>query len=41
MHRATHSDIFLKKVLRRRENKVKWMGFDGSQNSWIHKDNVL
>jgi len=43
-HRATHSDIYLvEKVLRRRENEiyVKWLGFDGSHNSGIHKDNAL
>jgi len=44
LHRATHPDIYLvEKVLRRRGNKiyVKWLGFDGSHNSWIHKDNAL
>jgi len=41
LHRATHPDIYLvEKVLRRRGNEVyiKWLGFDGSHNSWIHKD---
>jgi len=43
-HRATHLDIYLvEKVLRRRGNEVyvKWLGFDGSYNSWIYKDNAL
>jgi len=41
---AIHPDIHLmEKVLRRKGNEVyvKWLGFDGSHNSWIHKDNVL
>jgi len=40
LHRATHPNIYLvEKVLRRRGNEVyvKWLGFDGSHNSWIHK----
>ena len=44
LHRATHPDVFLvEKVLRRKGNEVyvKWLGFDGSHNSWIHKDNVI
>jgi len=44
LHRATHSDIYLvEKVLRRRGNEIyiKWLGFDGSHNSWIHEDNAL
>jgi len=44
LHRATYPDIFLvEKVLRRRGNEVyvKWLGFDGSHNSWIHKDNAI
>jgi len=43
LHRAIHPDIYLvEKVLRRRGNKVyvKWLGFDGSHNSWIYKDNA-
>jgi len=37
LHRATHPDIYLvEKILRRRGNEVcvKWLGFDGSHNSW-------
>ncbi|XP_036148389.1 uncharacterized protein LOC118647474 [Monomorium pharaonis] len=44
LHCATHPDVFLvEKVLRRKEDEVyvKWLGFDGSHNSWIHKDNVI
>ncbi|XP_036144959.1 uncharacterized protein LOC118646367 [Monomorium pharaonis] len=44
LHRATHPDVYLvEKVLRRKGDKVyvKWLGSDGSHNSWIHKDNVI
>jgi len=43
LHRATHPDTYLvEKVLRRgNEVYVKWLGFDGSHNSWIHKNIVL
>ncbi|XP_070155846.1 uncharacterized protein [Polyergus mexicanus] len=44
LHRATYPDVYLvEKVLRRRGDEVyvKWLGFDGSHNSWIHKDNVI
>ncbi|XP_024878631.1 uncharacterized protein LOC112458992 [Temnothorax curvispinosus] len=44
LHRATYPDVYLvEKVLRRRGDEVyvKWLGFDGSNNSWIHKDNVI
>jgi len=44
LHRATHPDIYLvEKILRKKGTKVyvKWLGFDGSYNSWIHKDNAL
>ncbi|XP_018355591.1 PREDICTED: uncharacterized protein LOC108756345 [Trachymyrmex septentrionalis] len=44
LHRATHSDMYLvEKVLRRKgdEMYVKWLGFDGSHNSWIRKNNVI
>jgi len=44
LHSAPHPNIYLvEKVLRKRENEVyvKWLGFDGSHNSWIHKDNAL
>ncbi|XP_018347703.1 PREDICTED: uncharacterized protein LOC108751792 [Trachymyrmex septentrionalis] len=44
LHRATHPDVYLvEKVLRRKSDKVyvKWLGFDGSHNSWIHKTNVI
>ncbi|XP_024888388.1 uncharacterized protein LOC112465190 [Temnothorax curvispinosus] len=45
LHRVAYPDTYLvEKVLRRREDEVyevKWLGFDGSHNSWIHKDNVI
>ncbi|XP_024894190.1 uncharacterized protein LOC112468984 [Temnothorax curvispinosus] len=44
LHRATYPDVYLvEKVLRRRGDEVyvKWLGFDGSHNSWISKDNVI
>ncbi|KYQ51588.1 hypothetical protein ALC60_09309 [Trachymyrmex zeteki] len=44
LHRATYPDVYLvEKVLRRKGDKVyvKWLGFDGSHNSWIHKNNVV
>ncbi|EZA52059.1 hypothetical protein X777_09194 [Ooceraea biroi] len=44
LHRARYPDVYLvEKVLRRRGDKVyvKWLGFDGSHNSWIHKDNAV
>ena len=44
LHRATHPDVYLvEKVLRRKGDKVyvKWLGFDGLHNSWIHKTNVI
>ena len=44
LHHTTHLDVYLvEKVLHRKGDKVyiKWMGFDGSHNSWIHKNNVI
>ncbi|XP_036139528.1 uncharacterized protein LOC118644645 [Monomorium pharaonis] len=44
LHRAIHPDVYLvEKVLCRKGDKVyvKWLGFDGSHNSWIHKDKVI
>ncbi|XP_024870763.1 uncharacterized protein LOC112453938 [Temnothorax curvispinosus] len=44
LHRATYPDVYLvEKVLRRKGDEVyvKWLGFDGLHNSWIHKDNVI
>ena len=45
LHRATHPDYvyLVEKVLRWKGDKVyvKWLGFDGSHNSWIHKNNVI
>ncbi|XP_024887582.1 uncharacterized protein LOC112464679 [Temnothorax curvispinosus] len=44
LHRVTYPDVYLvEKVLRRRGDEVyvKWLGFDESHNSWIHKDNVI
>ncbi|KYN19108.1 hypothetical protein ALC57_08566 [Trachymyrmex cornetzi] len=38
-----HRTIGMEKVLRRKGDRVyvKWLGFDGSHNSWIHKNNVV
>ncbi|KAL6418277.1 hypothetical protein ACFW04_012230 [Cataglyphis niger] len=44
LRRANYPDVYLvEKVLCRRDDKVyvKWLGFDGSHNSWIYKDNVI
>ncbi|XP_050456453.1 uncharacterized protein LOC126854103 [Cataglyphis hispanica] len=44
LRRANYPDVYLvEKELRRKGDKVyvKWLGFDGSHNSWIHKDNVI
>ncbi|KYQ51997.1 hypothetical protein ALC60_08893 [Trachymyrmex zeteki] len=44
LHRVANPDMYLvEKVLREKGNEVyvKWLGFDNSHNSWIHKDNVL
>jgi transposase InsO family protein len=44
LHRVANPDVYLvEKVLRKRGNEVyvKWLGFDSSHNSWIHKDSVL
>jgi len=44
LHRVTHLNIYLvEKILCGRGNEVyvKWLGFDGSPNSWIHKDNAI
>ncbi|EZA55097.1 hypothetical protein X777_05352 [Ooceraea biroi] len=43
LHHVADPDVYLvEKVLRRRGDEVyvKWLGFDGSHNSWIHKDNA-
>jgi len=43
LHRGrTHPDVS-EKILRRKGDKVyvKWLGFDGSHNSWIHKNNII
>ncbi|KAG5323559.1 MOS1T transposase, partial [Pseudoatta argentina] len=43
-HRVANPDIYLvEKRLRKKGDKVyvKWLGFDNSHNSWIHKNNVL
>ena len=40
LHSIANSDVHLE-VLRKNEINVKWLGFDNSHNSWIHKDNVL
>ncbi|KYN42450.1 hypothetical protein ALC56_03109 [Trachymyrmex septentrionalis] len=39
-----YSNVYLlEKVLRRRRDEVyvKWLGFDASHNSWIHKNNIV
>ncbi|XP_077256709.1 uncharacterized protein LOC143894394 [Temnothorax americanus] len=44
LHHAIYPDVYLvEKVPRKRGDEVyvKWLGFDGSHNSWIHKDNVI
>ncbi|XP_018308358.1 uncharacterized protein [Mycetomoellerius zeteki] len=43
LHRVANPDMYLvEKVLREKGNEVyvKWLGFDNSHNSWIHKDNL-
>ncbi|XP_036146267.1 uncharacterized protein LOC118646760 [Monomorium pharaonis] len=41
LHRATHPNVYLVEKVLRDKVYVKWLGFDGSHNSWIHKDNVI
>lgn len=44
LQRVGNSNLYLvEKILRKRGDEVyvKWLGFDNSHNSWIHKDNVL
>ncbi|XP_072746710.1 uncharacterized protein [Anoplolepis gracilipes] len=44
LHHANYPDVYLmEKVLRRRGDEVyvKWLGFDSSHNSWVHKDHVI
>ncbi|XP_012543416.1 uncharacterized protein LOC105840876 [Monomorium pharaonis] len=44
LHHATYPDVFLvEKGLRRKGDEVyvMWLGFDKSNNSWIHKNNVI
>jgi len=44
LQRVANPDVYLvEKMLRKRRNEVymKWLGFDNSRNSWIHKNNVL
>ena len=44
LHRATYPDVYLvEKIIRRKGDKVyvKWLGFDGSHNSWINKNDVI
>lgn len=41
---AKNPNIYLiERIMKRRGDllRVKWLGFDNSHNSWIHKDNVL
>lgn len=42
--KSKHGDVYLvEKVLKRKGNKalVKWLGFDGSHNSWINKSELV
>ncbi|XP_011157258.1 uncharacterized protein LOC105194184 [Solenopsis invicta] len=44
LHRATHPDVYLiEKILLKEGNKVyvKWLGFNGSDNSWINKKDFI
>ncbi|XP_036140706.1 uncharacterized protein LOC118644922 [Monomorium pharaonis] len=44
LQRVANPDVYLvEKILRRKGDDiyVKWLGFDGSHNSWIHKDTVI
>ncbi|XP_036148455.1 uncharacterized protein LOC118647516 [Monomorium pharaonis] len=44
LQRAANPDVYLvEKILRRKGDEVyvKWLGFDGAHNSWIHKSNVI
>jgi len=44
LQRVANPDLYLvEKMLRKRGDEVyvKWLGFDNSHNSWIHKNNVL
>src|SRR5215469_10815540 len=44
LHRVANPNVYLvEKVLRKSGDEVyvKWLGFDNSHNSWIHKDAVL
>lgn len=42
LHRVVNPDVYLvEKVLRKKGDKVKWLGFNNLHNSWIHKNNVL
>ncbi|XP_018397172.1 PREDICTED: uncharacterized protein LOC108775341 [Cyphomyrmex costatus] len=44
LRRVANPDVYLvEKVLRKKGDKVyvKWLGFDGSHNSWINKNDVV
>jgi len=43
LHHVANPMYLVEKLLRKRKNEVyvKWMGFDNSHNSWIHKNNVV
>ncbi|KYN06409.1 hypothetical protein ALC62_02645 [Cyphomyrmex costatus] len=44
LHHVANPEVYLvEKVLRKKGDKVyvKWLGFDGSHNSWINKQNVV
>jgi len=45
LHRVTHPDIYLveKEIAQERKRGLckVGLGFDGSHNSWIHKDNEI
>ncbi|XP_011050588.1 PREDICTED: uncharacterized protein LOC105143786 [Acromyrmex echinatior] len=44
LHHVINPDVYLvEKMLRKKGDKVymKWLGYDNSHNSWVHKDSVL
>lgn len=44
LHRVANPDVHLvEKVIRKKGDEVyvKWLGFDATHNSWIHKNNIL
>lgn len=45
IQRVAHPNVYLvEKIIRRRGNHhfyVKWLGFDSTHNSWVHRDDLL